>query len=577
MHLGADVGDVLLEDAVRGRVGDHQHGELVAVLRDLGAEVLDVDLAVVGGLHHDNLHPGHHGARRVGSVRGGRDQTHGPALVAVGTVVRAHGQEPRELALRARVRLDGHRVVAGDLGQALLQLTDERQEALGLLGRREQVQRAELGPGDRLHLGRRVELHGAGAERDHAPVQRVVTVGELAQVAQHRGLRAVLVEDRVGQERVGAQQPLGQRVGGRGVQRLDVALGAEGRPDGRDLCAGRGLVAGEGDEVAVDEPQVHTTLAGVGDDRGGLARNPDGERVEVDTGHHVDTGGPQSLGQDGRVAVGAPGDRPEPVGTVVDGVHAGHHGEQHLRGADVAGRLLPADVLLAGLQGQPVRLVAVRVHGDTDETARETARELLAHRHEAGVRSAEAHRHAEALRGADGDVRAQVSGGREQGEGEQIGRHGDDRAELVGLLDDGLDVPNGPGGAGVLQQHAEDTAFGELGGDAVGEVGDDDLDAGRLGAGLDDGDGLREGVRVDQEDAVLDLADAPGQCHGLGRGGALVEQRGAGGGQPGELGDHRLEVQEGFEVGPGRSRAGTACRPCTRRGSPSRCGGSPAG
>ena len=39
----------------------------------------------------------------------------------------------------------------------------------------------------------------------------------------------------------------------------------------------------------------------------------------------------------------------------------GHHGEQHLRGADVAGRLLAADVLLAGLQREPVGRRAVGV------------------------------------------------------------------------------------------------------------------------------------------------------------------------------------------------------------------------
>ncbi len=551
MHLGTDVGDMLLEDAVGGRVGDHEHSELVAVLRDLGSEVLDVDLAVVGGLHHDDLHPGHHGARGVGAVGGGRDQADGPALVAVGAVVRADGEQPRELTLRSGVRLEGDGVVAGDLREALLQLTDERQETLGLLGRCEGVQRAELGPGDRLHLGGRVQLHRAGAERDHAAVQRVVTVGELAQVAQHRGLGTVLVEDRVGQERVAAQQTLRHRVGGRGVQRLDVALGAESGPDCGDLRAGRGLVARERDQVAVDEPEVDPAVTGVGDHRGSLARDPDGERVEVGAGHHVDTGRTQPLGQNGRVAVGAPRDRPQSVGAVVHGVHTGHHGEQHLGGADVAGGLLAADVLLAGLQGQPVGLVPVRVHGDAHQAAGEAACELLTYGHEAGVRSAEAHRDAETLRGADRDVRAQVAGRGEQGEGEQIGGHGDDRAELVGLLDDGLDVAHGAGGARVLQQHAEDAPLRDLGRDAVAEVGDDDLDPGRLGAGLDDRDGLRQGVRVDQEDAVLDLADAPRQRHGLGGGGSLVEQGGAGGGQPGELGHHRLEVQEGFEAALG--------------------------
>ena len=59
-----------------------------------------------------------------------------------------------------------------------------------------------------------------------------------------------------------------------------------------------------------------------------------------------------------------------PSRPVVDGVHAGHHREQHLRGADVAGRLLAADVLLARLQRHAQRRLAVRVLGDADEAAR---------------------------------------------------------------------------------------------------------------------------------------------------------------------------------------------------------------
>ena len=44
----------------------------------------------------------------------------------------------------------------------------------------------------------------------------------------------------------------------------------------------------------------------------------------------------------------------ESVGAVVAGVHRGHHRQQHLSGADVTGRLVATDVLLARLQCQPV-------------------------------------------------------------------------------------------------------------------------------------------------------------------------------------------------------------------------------
>jgi len=52
--------------------------------------------------------------------------------------------------------------------------------------------------------------------------------------------------------------------------------------------------------------------------------------------------------------VRAPRDGGQPVRAVVSGVHGRGHGQQDLGGADVARGLLPADVLLAGLQREPV-------------------------------------------------------------------------------------------------------------------------------------------------------------------------------------------------------------------------------
>lgn len=105
-------------------------------------------------------------------------------------------------------------------------------------------------------------------------------------------------------------------------------------------------------------------------------------------------------------------------------------------------------MLLTGLKRQAVGLVAVGVDGDAHQTAGEAAGELVTDGHEAGVRSTEAHRNAEALGGADGDVRAEFTGRGEQRQGEQIGGDGDDRAQLVRLLDDGAGsctAPEAPG------------------------------------------------------------------------------------------------------------------------------------
>ena len=49
-------------------------------------------------------------------------------------------------------------------------------------------------PGDRDHLGRRVEFHGARTERNHAAVQRQVPVGKSSHIAKHLMLRLVKAE-----------------------------------------------------------------------------------------------------------------------------------------------------------------------------------------------------------------------------------------------------------------------------------------------------------------------------------------------------------------------------------------------
>ena len=64
----ADFADTFLEHTVGGRVGDHQRGEVLAVLDGLGAQVFDVDVAacIASGDHH--AHAGHVGGGRVGAV-----------------------------------------------------------------------------------------------------------------------------------------------------------------------------------------------------------------------------------------------------------------------------------------------------------------------------------------------------------------------------------------------------------------------------------------------------------------------------------------------------------------------------
>ena len=91
--------------------------------------------------------------------------------------------------------------------------------------------------------------------------------------------------------------------------------------------------------------------------------------VEEAVVHHLHAAPTQAGGQDDRQPVHALCDCLEAIGPVIDGVHAGHDGQEHLRCADVAGGLFAADVLLAGLQSKAVGRAPVSVDADTYEAA----------------------------------------------------------------------------------------------------------------------------------------------------------------------------------------------------------------
>ncbi|GAA3420669.1 hypothetical protein GCM10018952_64670 [Streptosporangium vulgare] len=98
VHQLADPDDRLLVHAVRGRVGHHDRGKLLAVLLDLRDEVVDVHVALVVTGDHGHAHARHHGARGVGAVGGRGDQADVAARLAARGVVGADRQEPGELA-----------------------------------------------------------------------------------------------------------------------------------------------------------------------------------------------------------------------------------------------------------------------------------------------------------------------------------------------------------------------------------------------------------------------------------------------------------------------------------------------
>ncbi len=240
----------------------------------------------------------------------------------------------------------------------------------------------------------------------------------------------------------------------------------------------------------------------------------------------------------------ASGDPGEPVGAVVHRVETGEHGEEHLGGADVARRALAPDVLLPRLQGEAQRRAARRVDGDADEPAGEVALVLLADGHEAGVGAPVAEGDAEALGGADDHVGPLLPRRDQHGAGEQIGRDRDERATVVEHGDRGAPVPQASGCRRLLEERGEHALGPRVG---VARVGDDDIEAERRGARLHDTDRLGVRVDVDDERAAGVGVHPVTERHRLGGGRGLVEQRRVRQVHAGEVGDHRLEVQERLE------------------------------
>ena len=163
-----------------------------------------------------------------------------------------------------------------------------------------------------------------------------------------------------------------------------------------------------------------------------------------------------------------------------------------------------------------------------------------------GVRAAEAHRHAEALGRADAMSAPSAPGGVEQHAGEQIG--GDD-GEPAGVVDRGRSPRSSrrqrAGRAGGTEQRAEAPPPGRA--SVRGRRRRVRCRSARPGcaARRSSAGGCRRGRR---SVSVVALRQPAGHRHGLGRGGGLVEHRGVGQVEPGEVGHHRLEVEDRLQA-----------------------------
>ena len=234
---------------------------------------------------------------------------------------------------------------------------------------------AEFRPGHRDHLRGGVELHRARTQQDHGAIHRQVLVRERAQVAQHSVLAVVGVEHRVGQElRVrcnsagisdGARRPARRSTGSRrrhedAPQQFDVRRAWWFRPA---RCRWPSRLA----QVDAHRARRDQRAVVAGPRLMGVERGFRGGRTRccrAGAGRREDRGQAVRRARAMRISPSGPW----------NGVHRGHHRQQHLRGADVGGRLRGGCAVRASA-GSGGRRLALGVDRHADQAARHRALE----------------------------------------------------------------------------------------------------------------------------------------------------------------------------------------------------------
>ena len=110
----ADFHDVRLEDAVCGRIGNHQCGQVIAVLFGLATQVFHIHVAPVVAGTSDRRESGLYGTGRIGSVGTGRDEHLVAVSLANAFQISPDGTQTGIFACRTRVGLEADTGKTGD-------------------------------------------------------------------------------------------------------------------------------------------------------------------------------------------------------------------------------------------------------------------------------------------------------------------------------------------------------------------------------------------------------------------------------------------------------------------------------
>ena len=231
---------------------------------------------------------------------------------------------------------------------------------------------------------------------------------------------------------------------------------------------------------------------------------------------------------------------------------------ERLRRADVVGRLLAPDVLLARLQREDKAAAAVDVGRLARDPAGHAADVGVLGGEEAEARAAEVQPVAERLALADGDVDPEVAGRPQDPERQRVALDDDERPGRLGGGDERLEVLDGAEEVGVLQEDGGDGVVQRVGerlrvGRAVGERDLLDLRPpphARAGERLA---AVRVHAAADQEAGAARLVEL-GEVAGGGERARTLVDAGVGDRQARQLGDRGLVLEHHLQPALGDLR-----------------------
>ena len=214
------------------------------------------------------------------------------------------------------------------------------------------------------------------------------------------------------------------------------------------------------------------------------------------------------------------GDSSKTIGAMVHRIKRSDHRQQHLRRTNVARGLIPADVLLTGLQRQAQSRIALGILRLPYKPPRNLTFIGLSRRKKCCMGAAESHRHTKSLGTAHCDISTKIRNGREQGLRQRINRHRHQSTALMGTFDQRGGVPEQPIGAGQLQQHPKHPLVKShlLG------INPLKLNSQWLRPGLQHSPGLWEHMAIDEETIRFRTSThTKAQAHGFCRGRGFIE------------------------------------------------------